>query len=549
MEKKYLVILEVSQKQAFIFSSNKLKENVIHSAIIAWVTDSDFFDEVIGDETIYQKEENLVYAGGGHTVLVFDTRKRAKEFVFRITQYIHNNYQGLEMFAKIQECEGEIGGADLEKLSQELEKKKSQRKATFHQRSFGIEERNSGKKGEKEAFGFKMPEKELKIDQELFPQGFTKSLELERLGGSKEESNFIAVIHIDGNSMGKRVETLRHSLEGTEWKDYRKALRKFSESVDKDFKSAYKEMADVVADLLMCGKLGALNLQTGDFPIRRVITAGDDICFITEGRIGLECARIFIEKLASKKNEQDEQHYAACAGVAIVHQKYPFYRAYELAEELCSNAKRFIATTANMEGSADVSAEVSAIDWHIEYGEMKDGLEEIREMYHTIEWDDIEKNTIEKDDIEKDDIEKNDIKKNAIEKEHQHLELRPYILLNSKNLLKSETIREYRKFRKLMLEIQTGNIDYARGKLKEFRQYLKEGEKSAKHYIRTKQIGDLNLLGYQDIFVPMDTSGIGSGKSLDRKTFVRTADGKKRSLYFDAIEMLDTFIPLEEQGE
>lgn len=533
MIKRYLVILEVSQKQAFIFSSNKLKENVVNSAIIAWVTDSDFFHEVINDNTIYQEEENLVYAGGGHTVLVFDTRDRAKEFVFRITRYIHNNYQGLEMFAKIQECEGEIGGTDLEKLSQELEKKKSQRKATFHQRSFGIEKKNFGieksSSGKKEVSGLKMPEKELKIDQELFPQGFTKSLELERLGGSKEESNFIAVIHIDGNSMGKRVETLRKSLEGMEWEDYRKALRKFSESVDKDFKSAYKEMADTVADLLMRGKLEKLKLQTGDFPIRRVITAGDDICFITEGRIGLECARIFIEKLASKKNEQDEQHYAACAGVAIVHQKYPFYRAYELSEELCSNAKRFIATTANMEGSADVSAEVSAIDWHIEYGEMKDGLEEIREMYHTIEWDDKESNDTGK--------------------EHQHLELRPYILLNPKGFLKSETIREYRKFRKLMLKIQNGNIDYARGKLKEFRQYLKEGEKSAKHYIRTMQIGDLDLLGYQDIFVTMDMSGIGSGKSLDRKTFVRTVDGKKRSLYFDVIEMLDTFIPLEEQGE
>ena len=68
MEKKYLVILEVSQKQAFIFSSNKLKDNVANSAVIAWVTDSDFFQEVIGDASIYKEENNLVYAGGGHTL-------------------------------------------------------------------------------------------------------------------------------------------------------------------------------------------------------------------------------------------------------------------------------------------------------------------------------------------------------------------------------------------------------------------------------------------------------------------------------------------------
>lgn len=541
MEKKYLAILEVSRKQAFIFSSNKLQDNVINSAIIVWVTDSDFFETVIQDRTIYSKEKNLVYSGGGYTVLVFDTKEQAKEFVWRITKYIYQHYSGLELFAKVLECEGEIGTKELEQLSIELGKKKSNRQASFHQGSFGIEARKKKQEERLHSFLLEMPEKEKKIDQQLIPNGFQTTRQLERLGGSKGTSNFIAVIHIDGNSMGKRVKELQRSLEGKSWEEYRKAFKNFSDSIDRDFKEAYFEMANEIAALIRHGGLKELDLEAGDFPIRRIITAGDDVCFITEGRIGLECARIFIEKLAKKENKQDKKNYAACAGVAIVHQKYPFYRAYELAEELCSNAKRFIANTytslcstelekKNRENkqkqmdSIEVCANVCAIDWHIEYGEMKDGLEEIRTGYQTIER-----------------------KKRADGKgeEPQHLELRPYILLDPKGLLKEESIRTYQNFKKLMKQIQAGDINYARGKQKEFRQYLKEGETASIHYVKSRQIEDLTLFGYQDIFVEMDYSRIGSGEQLERKTFVTTADKKQHCLYFDAIELFDLFIPIE----
>lgn len=519
MEKTYLVILEVSQKQAFIFSSNKLKENAINSAIIAWVTDKEFFNAVINDNNLFDKQKNVVYEGGGHSVLEFDTHEKAKEFVWKITLHIHQEYEGLELFAKVLECEGTIGS--LKELSKELERKKSKRKSAFHQRSFGIEK-------VKESVNRKMPEKEKEIDEKLSPKGFERTLQLDKLGGNKNECSFIAVVHIDGNAMGTRVEKLRNSLEGESWSESRKVLNGFSKSVDDHFKSAYNEMAEEIAEYCRKGKLTELDLEEGCLPVRRIITAGDDVCFITDGRIGLECARIFIEKLASKKNEKDEKYYAACAGVAIVHQKYPFYRAYELAEELCSNAKQFIATTAGNVG-AEASAEVSAIDWHIEYGEMKGGLEEIREMYETIEPD-------------------KEKKQEEGERNRMHMELRPYILLDSKGYLKNESIREYQKFRELVMKLQSGDIEYARGKLKEFRQYLKEGEQSSEHYFTMKQMQEMGLTGYQGIFVPVDYRKAFTGEELERRIFVRTADGEKRSLFFDAIEILDLFIPIEEQG-
>ena len=146
METKYLVIMEVSQKQAFIFSSNELKDNVTNSAIIAKVTSPEFFEEVIKDKNIYNTNKNIVYSGGGHTVLVFDKEENAEKFVQTITLRVMEKYEGLELFAKRLKCEGTITGEELKQLSQELEVKKSKRKSAFHQGSFGIESKNERKK-------------------------------------------------------------------------------------------------------------------------------------------------------------------------------------------------------------------------------------------------------------------------------------------------------------------------------------------------------------------------------------------------------------------
>ena len=90
---------------------------------------------------------------------------------------------------------------------------------------------------------------------------------------------------------------------------------------------------------------------------------------------------IFYPGIGKEINSEDKTGYAACGGIAVVHQKYPFYKAYELAEMLCSNAKKFGASLSEDGTGRDISA----IDWHIEFGEIKDTLEEIRQDYQTLD--------------------------------------------------------------------------------------------------------------------------------------------------------------------
>lgn len=478
---RFLTILEVSQKQAYIFSSNKLKDNVTNSAVIAWVMDADYFEKVISDESKFSKEKNLVYSGGGHTILEFETKEKAWEFTKKITTRIHEEYKGIEVFAATMEYEENCSaGENIKKLTEKLEKKKSLRKSAFHQGSFGIEKINTNTlkpmyKGEDEEKESKKPAKEEKIDKELFPEGYIRASEFKELGGSKNESNFIAVVHIDGNAMGKRVSNLYENNKTADWDTYKRKLANFSQSVDDDFKSAYKSMTEIVKDNIEKEKLKDLSIKDKNFPVRRIITAGDDICFVTEGRIGLECAVAFIKELNKCQNKEDKEGYAACAGVAIVHQKYPFYKAYELSELLCSNAKKYAASL-----SEDKSGkEISVIDWHIEFGEIKDTLKEIRKGYET--------------------------------KDGQQLEGRPYLVSGSSKNMPVEDIHRYENFKKQITYIMKDE-SCARGKLKEMREVMKQGQDELKYYLDFNRMQDM---------------------AFDKITL------------FDAVEMIDTFLELD----
>lgn len=508
---RHLMILEVSQKQAYIFASTRLRDNIANSEAICKVTDPGYFAQLAKEGVLaFDEGQNLVYSGGGHTVLEFDSREAAERFAYAVSKAVRQEFHDIELFIKVMPYDEAAGpGENLKNLSQELEKKKSVRQASFHQGTFGVERTDAALRKPAPRV-VNRRDTDWNPPPEYVPDGYRPTSHLGSLGNRKDESSFIAVVHIDGNAMGKRVERLREKNKDKPWSDYKSVLGEFSKNVDADFKAAYQEMADEIAKAAEAGKLDSLSLSDHSFPVRRVILAGDDVCFVSEGRIGIEAARIFIEKLSKKTNRTDGQHYNACAGVALVHQKYPFYKAYEMAEMLCSSAKKYLASL--QKEAKEPDADGCAIDWHIEYGEVMDSLSQTREMYDT-----------------------NDGKR---------LELRPYLIL-ADSRLKERGARTYGSFqktmRRLVEDVNKGSI--SRGKLKELRQALKEGETAAQYYMKSNLIYDLSLLAHEG--EEIDTGKMLQGTGIERNIFVETADKKQRSLLFDAIEIMDTFIALD----
>lgn len=485
---KFLTILEVSQKQAYIFASKRLKENAARSGDIEHVTGSAFFAQTAEDW--YREEDNLVYAGGGHTVLQFETEDQARNFAKAVTKAVLREYPALELFVKtIPYDPARTPGDNLKELSKALERKKARRSASFRVVDFGLEaaENEGDRPKRRTEEGLCPPE------GYLFPAEFedlAKVLPKDKRG---QTDNFIAVIHIDGNAMGTRVDTIYES-NTEDWESCRTALRKFSEGIQQDFEAAFY---DTVAEVVRVFQLGK------NLPIRPVILAGDDVCFVTAGSIGLECAKVFLKKLNA---QQPDKPYAACAGVALVHAKYPFHRAYELAEELCSSAKRYGA-------SLDATGRVSAMDWHIEFGELKDSLTQLREDYCT------------EDDC--------------------RLELRPVTVIVPEDGQQPPPERTYDYFRALCGAMKREQGKIARSKVKQLRTALKQGEVEGKFFLQEKEIGELLYRPLEAAYTQKEWFQELSRKGAFR-TFRERAGETRRCLFFDAIELLDHFMPFEE---
>lgn len=503
------MILEVSQKQNYIFSSNELKENAKRSAIINYVTSSLFFNDVAGD--LYNEDENYVYSGGGHTILQFENKECAHRFAAKVTEAAIRRYEGLEIFVRQMEYnEKQQPGENLKNLSKELEKKKSMRASSFRQTAFGFEQLDEItykpvlSKDDQTNTKYMDLEYGLKAEEEWeYPVQFEKIVFDAEIAEGIDD-NFLSVIHIDGNSMGSRVDEI-YQKETMNWQACCESLRNFSHCIQQDFEESFSEM---VKEIMNQGHKSAV------LPVRPVILAGDDVCFVTAGSIGLECARIFLEKLSSKTNKEDGKNYSACAGVAIVHRKYPFHLAYDLAEELCSSAKKFGA-------EIDSSGSISAMDWHIEFGQLRDGISEIRQEYET--------------------------------EDGCRLELRPVVVVNPGDK-QTDPVRDYGFFRTICEALQKERGDIPRSKMKEWRTALKQGELETEYFLHDKQITDILYKGFAAMHRSEEEKNQHYINILNKKEDMvtdpfRTYGEVKRSIFFDPIEMMDHAVFFQEVTE
>ncbi len=520
--KKLLLIMEVSQKQAYIFKNKELKRNIDASYTIDEITSSGYFEKYFPE--YYNKEKNLVYSGGGHTILVFDNdveendntgkENQAVRFAKKLSKQIFCDYDGLEVFIKIMDYDEKAEPSEnIQNLMQKLEEKKAIRRASFRQGTFGMEVSKGeaervfdSEKKEKEAEQRKKDaenrrEKRIREEKKKIQEEETTHYELvtqlEKLGGNKDDNNFIAVVHIDGNLMGKKVQEndkeLRKILDRISDPEkkldmYREKKQEFSEKIDKLFKGAYSDMQDAVKKQIENGNLKDLSLEEVvneekqiNFPVRRIITAGDDICFVSEGRIGIECAVEYMKALWKRSKGEN----SACAGVAIVHQSYPFYKAYEIAESLCSSAKKYNASL-DKEGCANACA----IDWHIEYGEMYGGLDEIRKHY--------------------------------VDADGKSILARPYFVCGKAEYEGKAGNRTYADFKQTMEEMEYALHNkcedeedrmIARRKLKELRTYLKESDEAVDAYFKksrldqylTKNDKNFDVIEVMDTYIGFQT--------------------------------------------
>ena len=418
------VLLDTVSIQRYIFGSNKLKENIGASRLIQWIfvdplrktiqeifpgTPKDIFEDweqevprytVLKPKTPSQVETpfEVGYIGGGNALLFFQDQKKAKDFVTQWTQRLLVEAPGIITAESIKDMDD----TDLwnKKNKQSLFDGLSENKCKFipqtiiprHgvtalcQRSGYSQEvlykdpEPTGPRYVSCVTGSKLAAAEeantqLAKDKDfkgILGNSFVFTDELDRLGQSKGEDSHIAIVHIDGNDMGQRFMDTK-SLQET---------RSLSKQIREITKTTFKCMLCTIVDQekALAASLGLKDNsfpqdRTGKFvlPLRPIIIGGDDVTFVAEGRLGLYFAELFLKEF-EKQSITLKPSLSACAGVAITKTKYPFYRGYVLAEQLCSTAKK---------RRREENSSGSWIDFHVAYGGFSGDIEEIRQKHYT----------------------------------------------------------------------------------------------------------------------------------------------------------------------
>ncbi len=537
-----LTVIDTSGIQNYVFNSNRLRENIGASHLVSEVT-GDWVEETLeklgvpkgGQEAAIEKSKlnaELVYAGGGNTIIIFKSRKIAVEFIQILSQKILRDAPGINLvvahadFEWNHDTDNNLCQVVKELMQGEVERRKYERINSVPLLGLGVtavcnstqlpaigrSDEFVDYRDEKEADSYLIStetrqklaavpraNKKLRdifaevVDQDIFQFPYRT----DHLGRSEGESSYVAIIHADGNGMGKRFQKYGEDSENN--RDYINRMRNFSKSVDVASKKALQAVAKILIKSIqegkVIGKYGEFKLKAKYYlPFRPLVYGGDDITFICEGRLGLELAILFLKEL-EKQIVADDQNITACAGVCIVKTHYPFARAYQLSEDLCKEAKRFVKQ--NKEFSSNG---FSAIDWHLAASGLIGSIEEIRKREYEI----------------------------MVDKNAWKLAMRPLRLHNS-----NQDCRNWEGFKQVVQEFQTGeNWQGRHNKIMALREVLREASSQAVEEF---------LLAYKLPHLPLFPESSGQTEQLKKSGWQNRVCG-----YFDAIEALDFYIGLED---
>lgn len=447
-----LTFLDTVGIQGYVFGSNVLRENIGASELVRRATRVWPFEEVreagktnvkpgrdiTGDPddldgNLRIEDDDLtaevIYAGGGNCAVLFANRDAAEGFVTRLSRRVLAEAPDLDLVAVHMEVNWEpdalpgdaLAGKVKEAIDQLAIKKRKRRVSTP---LLGLGTTVACRSTSLPAVGTDADEPGLKPKEAptrplsagiLAKLRFVKSAnerladylllfddadlevphDFDHFGREAGEISYIAVVHADGNGMGSRVEDLRSRFARPEEnRRYIQAMRDFSEAVETGSLQALSDVSTLLVghwDSTQDAIIGRTQDDRGEWvevgavklgkeknrlyiPFRPIVFGGDDLTFVTDGRLGLGLAAAYLEAFEKAMNAQDNEFtkgIRACAGVSVVKAHYPFARAYGLADDLCGNAKRAW------------ERKHSALDWHFAATGLFGNIETIRLRQYT----------------------------------------------------------------------------------------------------------------------------------------------------------------------
>ena len=397
-----LTVIDTLGIQPYVFASSRLRDAIGSSFLVHTVTGAAALRAV-------QPTPEVLVAAGGNAVLRFPAAGAARAFTANYTRWLLDEAPGLEVAVAHQDyAEGELAAALRRLLGVALPLAKAERvpsvplgglgvtagcretgrpaagtdpqdpsvplsAAMLRARAYQVQE-GAAKRWRPylEAARAVLKARGLGLDRDV---AFPDQLEGFR---SRDELSMIGVVHVDGNAVGQRISAWLEGCQRAGLGDGEvvEQYRQWSAALDRAGEAALRAVVERVAGAVVLDEQGtpevrgaeprlAVKLPTDGprgpylLPVRPVLLGGDDLTFLTDGRLALDLAETALaafEQVQVPHLGPGTLH--ACAGVALTGSRAPILRAYELAERLCSAAKQHARTKAP-------PGDVSALDWHV----------------------------------------------------------------------------------------------------------------------------------------------------------------------------------------
>lgn len=339
----YLYGAAVQGIQDFIFQTNELKDIVGASELVDGICTTDF------EEFGKMEDGNSIVRAAGNIKFIFKDKTECEKAVMEFPKKILLKAPGITVSQAVVEFQKDNFSIAINELERKL---RFQRNRPIRSMTLGLmgirRSRQTGLPAVTEKEGEYLDEATLKKREKSNSAnihvcckafGCNNNAEIEEIRNLipfniediTASNDWIAIIHADGNGLGQVVQNIGNNRER-----FREFSIKLDEATKEAAQAAYKACIDPVSYKSKGGKL----------PIRPIILSGDDLTVIIRGDLAIDYVHKFIlefenitkQKLGSILGNQ--QGLTACAGISFIKSSYPFYYGYELAEALCTRAKK-----------------------------------------------------------------------------------------------------------------------------------------------------------------------------------------------------------------
>jgi hypothetical protein len=388
---KHWVVVETGANQAFIFASNRQAANVGASELVRRAG-TDWVDDAVRAVTGETSDGvDVVVRASGKALLLVDDVTTGRSIVRHVTRTALEQAPGLEVWGIVDPAPVDETGPDLGHALSRAHRLHAQARSHLTSpllrhptlpylascthtdavatrlaedgkprgngkpRGAGIDAawraRNAGRTVLVDAVG----------DDQAVPA-------LHELGDGITEAGWVAVLHADGNRVGSLFMGLPHAYSGQAFRD---ALADLSTALDEVTKQALRDAVAATA-------------PGYDRWLLPLVVGGDDVTALVDGRVAFALTTAFLravtERAAADRRISDvlaaltsagraaPPALTASAGLVFVKAHHPFSDAYQLAEDLCEQAKR----------AADRAPGCGALDVHVLHDSVGTDLDAIR---------------------------------------------------------------------------------------------------------------------------------------------------------------------------